>query len=125
MKAGWVAFAAGLLACTAATAADDFAGIYASSVGAYKWRAVITPKGGDAYKVSVKVSSAQPHCLGEIEAVGRLQAGRIVTQPPDQGDSCVLTISRSGGGIAVVEQACSMDHGTSCEFTSRMTRAKR
>jgi hypothetical protein len=92
---------------------------------AYKWRAVITSKGDDAFKVSVKVTSTQPHCLGEIEAVGRLQAGRIVTQPPNQGDSCVLTISRSDGGITVVEQACSVDHGTSCEFTSRMTRAKR
>lgn len=119
MKAGWIALAAGLLACTAA-ADDSFTGKYARAAGTYKWHAVITPKGGQTYKVSVQVSSTMPECSGAFEAIGRLQAGRIVTQD----DSCVLTISRSGGGIAVDEQSCT-DHGEACPFTSLMKRVGR
>lgn len=62
-----------------------------------------------------------PECSGATRAVGRLQAGRIVTQP-DPDDSCVLTISRNGSGIAVAEKNCSQDHGMACNFTSRMKR---
>ena len=118
-----VALAAGLLVCTAATADDSFTGKYARAAGTYKWHAIITPTGGQIYKVSVQVSSTMPGCSGAFEAIGRLQAGRIVTQP-DQDDSCVLTISRSGGGIAVDEQSCT-DHGEACPFTSLMKRVGR
>ncbi|MBZ9985445.1 MULTISPECIES: hypothetical protein [unclassified Mesorhizobium] len=103
-------------------AADDFAGKYAGSKDTYEWDAVITPKGGQSYSVHIGVSSSKPACIGETEAVGRLQGGRIVTHSGDPDDACVLVISKSGNGIDVEEKRGCQDHGAACTFTSRMKR---
>jgi hypothetical protein len=108
-------------ATDATTLAGDFAGKYIGKVDTYEWTATIAPRGGQTYKVRVQVGSTRPACIGDIETIGRSQAGRIVTQP-DQDDSCVLTISRNLDGIAVEERDCSQDHGAACTFTSRMKR---
>ena len=102
-----------------APTAGDFAGRYAGSEGSYKWTATIAPKGSQSYSVEVKVGATVPACGGEFEGVGQLQAGRIVRRP-EHDDSCVLRISRSAGGISVVERSCDLDHGQACGFTSRM-----
>lgn len=102
-------------------AADAFAGRYAGSNGSYKWKAAITPNGGQSYNVTVEVYSARPACSGKFDAVGEVRSDRIVTKPePD--DACVLTVSTNGNGIAVQEKSCEFDHGVACMFTSRMTR---
>ena len=105
-----------------AMAAEDFSGQYSGSKDSYRWSATIAPNGGGTYKVSVSVGSKLPACLGEISVVGRLKGRQLVTEPPEKGDACVLTITHQGGGIAIQEDDCSTWHGLACSFASQMTR---
>jgi hypothetical protein len=105
----------------AATAADDFTGKYTGSEETYRWEAVIARKDGQSFAIQIGVSSQKPLCSGEMDAIGQLRRGRIVTQP-DKDDSCVLTISKTPTGIAVEELNCSGDHGAACMFTSSMNK---
>ncbi len=98
-----------------ATSGDDFAGQYTRAAGSYKWHATIAPKGKQTYNISVGVSSSMPECSGSLDAVGRLQGGRIVTD-----DECVLVISKRGSGINVEEKPGCQDHGLACPFDSVM-----
>ena len=105
-----------------AMAAEDFSGQYSGSKDSYRWSATIAPNGGGTYKVNVSVGSKLPACLGEISVVGRLKGRQLVTEPPEKGDACVLTITHQGGGIAIQEDDCSTWHGLACSFASQMTR---
>lgn len=103
----------------ATTESSDFAGEYVGSKETYEWNSLIAHEDAESYSVHIAVNSSKWHCISEIDAVGRLRRGRIVTQP-DSGGSCVLTISRTSAGIEVVEHDCSLDHGATCTFSSRM-----
>jgi len=108
-----------LLMTAPTTAADDFAGTYAGRQDSYEWIATIAkrrpvlcgPRPG---------RFDTPACMGEIEAIGRLQAGRIVTLSTDPDDACVLTISRTATGIDIKEKPGCRDHGAACSFDSRL-----
>jgi hypothetical protein len=127
MKIGYVAIIGmtQILLCSSSFAQQpDFAGKYAGKAGGYSWSADIAARKDGKYDVEIDVGSRQPACSGDLTTVGEIRGGKLVTQPPEKDDKCVVTISRNGNGISVSEGDCTMWHGASCSFDSKMSKRR-
>jgi len=128
MKTGFLAIIGVMqvLACSPSSAQQsDFVGNYAGKGGGYSWSAEIAAGKDGKFDVSVDVGSRQPACSGDLTAVGEIRGGKLITQPPEKDDKCVLTISKNGNGISISEDACTPWHGASCSFDSKMSKQRR
>jgi len=115
-----------ILLCTSSFAQQsDFAGKYAGKGGGHSWSAKIAALKDGKYDVEMHVGSRQPPCAGDITALGEIRGGKLITQPPEKDDKCVVTISRNGTGISVSENHCTPWHGASCSFDSKMSKQRR
>ena len=113
-----------LAGTTGLAAVDDWAGHYRTGQRPAYSDIVISKRNATSYAVKVEV--ARGACTGEIEATGTVHGGKLVTVPPDSYVSCILTISKTPGGISVAQSdGCSAYHGAACEFEGAYPRQSR